>query len=135
MTDSMYLLDTNIQLEVLLGQEKSEEVGIFLGNIPSFKLFMTDFAFHSLCVILDKLDRLDILDVFISDTFIDGNVGLIKLDPGDTGQIIRAIDNYNLDFDDAYQYTAAHKYNLELVSFDSDFDQTPGGKKTPAQLS
>ena len=92
---------------------------------------MTDFAFHSLCVILDRLNRLDTLDVFISDTFIDGNVGLIKLEPGDTEQIIQTIRTYNLDFDDAYQYIAAHKYNLELISFDNDFNQTPGGKKTP----
>ena len=131
----MYLLDTNIWLEHLLDQEKSKDVGIFLGKVPSFKLFMTDFAFHSLGVIMDKLNRLNILDVFVRDTFIDGDVGLIKLDPGDTGQIIEAIENYNFDFDDAYQYTAASKYNLELVSFDSDFDRIPGGRKTPAQIS
>ena len=29
---------------------------------------------------------------------------------------------FRLDFDDAYQYTAAQKYNLTLLSFDTDFD-------------
>ncbi|NTV47430.1 MAG: PIN domain-containing protein [Chlorobiales bacterium] len=29
-----------------------------------------------------------------------------------------------LDYDDAYQYTLARKYGLDLVSFDRDFDKT-----------
>jgi hypothetical protein len=41
---------------------------------------------------------------------------------------------HNLDFDDAYQYSAAEKYNLTIVSFDSDFDRTPRGRKTPAEI-
>jgi predicted nucleic acid-binding protein len=38
---------------------------------------------------------------------------------------------FRLDFDDAYQYVAAEKYGLTLVSFDADFDQTKLGRKTP----
>lgn len=41
---------------------------------------------------------------------------------------------FNLDFDDAYQYVAAEKYDLTLVSFDSDFDQTERGRRTPAEV-
>lgn len=40
----------------------------------------------------------------------------------------------NLDFDDAYQYVAAEKYTLTLVSFDADFDRTERGKKTPGEI-
>jgi hypothetical protein len=39
-----------------------------------------------------------------------------------------------LDFDDAYQYTAAEKHNLILLSFDTDFDRTSRGRKTPAMV-
>jgi len=39
-----------------------------------------------------------------------------------------------LDFDDAYQYVAAEKNGLVLVSFDGDLDKTPNGRKTPAQI-
>ena len=42
----MYLVDTNIWLERLLDQEKSEEVGNFLAYISSEQLFVTDFALH-----------------------------------------------------------------------------------------
>lgn len=34
---------------------------------------------------------------------------------------------FNLDFDDAYQYVAAQKTNLSLISFDTDFDHTERG--------
>ncbi len=44
------------------------------------------------------------------------------------------MNNFSLDFDDAYQDVAAEKYGLALVSFDSDFDRTARGKKTPAEV-
>ena len=40
---------------------------------------------------------------------------------------------YHLDFDDAYQYTAADEHGLVLVSFDTDFDRTPLQRMTPKQ--
>lgn len=53
----MYLVDTNVWLERLLGQDESDEVGQFLDQISSDRLFITDFAFHSICVILTRLER------------------------------------------------------------------------------
>lgn len=41
---------------------------------------------------------------------------------------------FNLDFDDAYQYAIAEKFNLIIVSFDSDFNRTERGRKTPAEV-
>jgi len=38
----MYLVDTNVWLERLLDQERSEEVGRFLDRVPSDRLFITD---------------------------------------------------------------------------------------------
>jgi len=35
---------------------------------------------------------------------------------------------------DAYQYVAAGKHNLTLVSLDADFDRTERGRKTPAEV-
>jgi hypothetical protein len=39
-----------------------------------------------------------------------------------------------VDTNIAYQYTAAEKYNLTLLSFDTDFDRTARGRKTPATV-
>jgi len=48
--------------------------------------------------------------------------------------LVEAMELHRLDFDDAYQYTAAAEYNLALVSFDSDFERTPRGRLTPADI-
>jgi len=53
---------------------------------------------------------------------------------GDMQDIVRAARRFDLDFDDAYQYAAAKKYDLIIVSFDSDFDQTERGRQTPAEV-
>ncbi len=55
----MYLVDTNIWLERLLDQEKSEVVGKFLDYVSSAQLSITDFALHSIGVILSRMKRRD----------------------------------------------------------------------------
>ncbi len=129
----MYLVDTNVWLERLLDQSSSEEVGRFLDNTPSEQLFMTDFAFHSMGVVMTRLNRADALLRFIQDVFIDGHIGLIHLEPEDTERLIGVMRRFNLDFDDAYQYAAAEKHQLTIVSLDGDFDRTERGRRSPAE--
>src|SRR5207249_3762703 len=102
----MYLVDTNIWLERLLGQAESDEVGQFLDQIPTNQLFITDFAFHSIGVILTRLKRKSALLDFVQDIFVDGPVTLVSLEPQETKDLVDAMDRYHLDFDDAYQYVA-----------------------------
>ena len=62
----MYLLDTNIFLEILLKQEKSEECKNFLKtNIDS--IFISDFALHSIGVILFRYNKHKTYQDFIKD--------------------------------------------------------------------
>ncbi len=130
----MYLLDTNIWLERMLDQTRSEEVGQLLDQVPSDQLFMTDFSLHSIGVILHRLRRQEEFLRFVQDLFIDGAVGLISLEPADMERLVAVIDHFELDFDDAYQYVAAEMYDLELVSFDGDFDRTERGRITPGEI-
>lgn len=130
----VYLIDTNIWLERFLDQDRAEEVSYFLDRVPPEHLFITDFKFHSIGVVLSKLDRKDALLRSVQDTFIEGAISLIHLDPEDIQLVVRKMEQLNLDFDDAYQYSAAEKYNLTNVSFDSDFDRTLRGRKTPAEI-
>ena len=130
----MYLLDTNVWLERLLNQEKSAQVEKLLAKVPSEKINMTDFCFHSISITLIRLKKSADLLKFIRDAFIDGSVGLIRLEPRNTDLIISAQDQFGLDYDDAYQYAAAEKFNLQLVSFDADFNKTAKGKKTPGEI-
>ncbi len=71
---------------------------------------------------------------FVRDVFTDGAVGLVRLEPQDTPDIVAALNLFNLDFDDAYQYVAAQRNNLVIVSFDNDFNRTPEGRRTPAEI-
>jgi hypothetical protein len=131
----MYLVDTNVWLERLLDQAKSGEVGRFLGRVSSDRLFMTDFAFHTIGVVMSRLDRADALLRFVQDVFVDGAVGLIRLEPEEVEQIVLAKKQFNLDFDDAYQYVAAEKHGLTVVSFDMDFERTDRGRKLPSDIA
>lgn len=130
----MYLVDTNVWLERLLDQERAEDIRRFLDDTPSERLFITDFAFHSIGVVMSKLNRMEALLRFVQDAFMDGAVALVHLEPEDTQRIASVIKQFNLDFDDAYQYVAAEKHDLTIVSFDSDFERTERGRKTPAEV-
>jgi hypothetical protein len=58
---------------------------------------------------------------------------MVRLGSDDFGRIAKVAQQFRLDFDDAYQYVAAEKHNLVIVSFDSDFDRTERGRLTPDQ--
>jgi uncharacterized protein len=58
---------------------------------------------------------------FISDLIYNSMIDIIRLKDDDYFRIIEAMEMYSLDFDDAYQYAAAKKMNLKMVSLDSDF--------------
>jgi len=130
----VYLVDTNVWLERLLDQARSDEVKHFLDHILSEYLFVTDFTFHSIGVVMSRLNRTDALLRFVQDAFVDGAVVLIHLEPEDMKHLVRVVKQFNLDFDDAYQYVAAEKHNLAIVSFDSNFDRTERGRKNPAEV-
>jgi len=130
----VYLVDTNVWLERLLDQERSDEVGRFLDQVPSEQLSISDFAFHSIGVILIRMNQERALLSFAQDVFADGAVSLVHLEPGDIPRLVQVAAQFNLDFDDAYQYVAAEKYSLMLVSYDSDFDRTDCTCGTPADV-
>jgi hypothetical protein len=62
--------------------------------------------------------------------FLSEVIALLRLGVEDMAKISEIAQTFGLDFDDSYQYVAAEKFNLELLSFDRDFDRTPRGRKT-----
>ncbi len=130
----MYLLDTNIWLERLLEQEKSDEVKLFLDAIPDKEIYISDLSFYSIAIHLDFKKQHVLLLKFIDDLFIKGRVNLISLEPQLIPEVVKMIKNFKLDFDDAYQFTCAETFGLELISYDKDFDKATVKRKTPAQI-
>ena len=130
----MYLVDTNIWLERLLGQERSAEVGRFLDQTATEQLMVTDFSLHSIGVILDRLERRPVLVGFVDDVFLHGGVRLLSVQPEAMHRMVTVMEQFELDFDDAYQYVAAEQVGALIVSFDQDFDRTERGRQEPKDI-
>ncbi len=127
----MYLLDTNIFLEILLQREKSKAAkNLFIAN-PSTDLFLTDFSLHSIGVFLFQRNKHETYVSFVKDVVIKTGIAVIGLDHKEVLALAEVSKRYHLDFDDAYQYAVAQKYSLQIMSFDADFDHTESGRKIP----
>ena len=129
-----YLVDTNVWLERLLDQEKSDIASKFLDSSPIDSLFVSDFSIHSIGVILSRLKKYDVLEKFLNDLFENGQIDLLSLYSVDLLDVIENIKKFKLDFDDSYQYTVAHKFDLTIVTFDKDFNAKGIKKKSPEEI-
>ncbi|MYC75992.1 type II toxin-antitoxin system VapC family toxin [Candidatus Poribacteria bacterium] len=129
----MYLADTNIFLEALLEQDKADDVQSFLQNIDLSTIYITDLSLHSIGIILYKLKNFALFNSFLEDIIVDG-ASILSLPPEDLKTLDLTAQKFNLDFDDAYQYAVATKYELQLISFDKDFDQTDIRRKEPIEV-
>lgn len=130
----VFLIDTNIWLEVLLEQEKSAKVKTFLKNCNPSQLFITDFSIYSIGIITTKLRQEKVYLDFVVDTLENSEITQISLSTSSLKKIPQTVRRFGLDFDDAYQYIAAEEFKLTIVSFDSDFDKTDRKRKSPRQL-
>lgn len=117
----MYLIDTNIFLEILLGQERKEASKSFLRK-HSGELFISDFSLHSIGVVLYRLDRMDQFTRFVEDMQID----ILTLSRTSYKDLEKTCKDQCLDFDDSYQYEIAKENDLDLVTYDKDFSKCSG---------
>lgn len=114
----MYLIDTNIFLEVLLKQEHSNKCKTFLDeNIDNLNI--SDFSIHSIGIILFKYNEENIFFRFIED--VVSNVNTLSLPRENYKEVIETRKQHALDFDDSYQFNLAKANNLSLVTLDKDF--------------
>ena len=116
----MFLVDTNVFLEILLTQDKKEICKKFLDeNIEN--LHISDFSLHSIGVILFRYDKEIVFQKFVEDVL--PNIELLSLPAELYGEVVNAKKKLNLDFDDAYQYRVASYYGLKVVTMDRDFER------------
>jgi len=128
------LLDTNIFLEVILNQEQAASVRRVLERPDEHDFFITDYSLHSIGLLLFRRKLHSVFDSFINDIIITTGVVMITLPAETLSEVTQIAKRFDLDFDDAYQYTAAERRGLTIISLDNDFDRTEKGKKTPMQL-
>lgn len=130
----MYLIDTNVWIERLIAGPKTEEVGKLLSTNSSDQFHVTEFSRHAMAMLLKHMGQDDVFLKWILDLFLDGGVKIINLEPEDIKRILRTMDEYTFDYHDAYQYVAAEKYHLTLISYNEGFDQTKVGRTSPGKL-
>ena len=114
------LIDTNIFLEILLNQEKNEVCKAYL-NQKIGKICMSDFSLHSIGVILFRYKKFDLFNTFVNDVL--PKVKLVTLQPGIYIRVTEIANQFNLDFDDAYQVAVAESLNLSISTMDNDFSK------------
>ncbi len=120
----MYLLDTNIFLEILLEQKRSEECEILLKNIKNSRILfcVSSFTLHSIEVAMIRERKIELLSDFLR--FILASK-IIRLDTNTNEelQILNLAKEFELDFDDAFQFHLCRRNNLKIISFDKHFDK------------
>ena len=116
----LFLVDTNVFLEILLTQDKKEICKKFLDeNIEN--LHISDFSLHSIGVILFRYNKEIVFQKFVNDVL--PTTELLSLPAELYGEVVNAKKKLNLDFDDAYQYSIAKYYGLKVVTMDRDFER------------
>lgn len=129
----VHLLDTNIFLEVLLNREYSSVIRELLNRETDLSFFITDFSLYSIGIFLMRSKLAGYYNSFLDD-LDERDIQIVALSPEDLRRIPTICTQYNLDFDDAYQYVAADANNLKLVSLDHDFDRVPSGRVHPKDI-
>jgi predicted nucleic acid-binding protein len=129
------LIDTNIFLEVLLEQRRAADARELLAKANQHICLISDFSLHSIGVILLRRNKANAFRSFLSDMITNGGSAVALLEADEMRVVIDHATTFNLDFDDAYQYAVADKYDLTIVSFDADFDRTTRGRSEPSMIT
>lgn len=128
------LVDTSIWLEYLRDQERADEVEEMLQQVSLPEMAVTEFAIGSIGHILTSIGHAGIFLEFLDDLLRENGVFRIVLSGRQMKRTVEAMDEFGLDFDDAYQYVATNSRDLKLVSFDTDFDRTDVERLEPSEI-
>jgi predicted nucleic acid-binding protein len=133
----MYLVDTNIFLEVMLSRRRKDECKRFLKMLRDGEILgtVTDFSVHSIMVLLDRLNRPEKLKTFLLS--LTGYRGL-AVHYTSIVEEVRAVElarEKKLDIDDALQYAVALSIGADaIVSFDEDFNNLEIPRLEPVEI-
>ncbi len=132
----MYLIDTNIFLEVLLDQERSAECQELLETLQNREVlfYVSSFTIHSIEVILERNELYEPLMDFLYDIHKTKGLKRFDTDTLEEMEAIKLAQKLNLDCDDAIQYYICKTYNFKIVSFDKHFDSTDVERIEPKDI-
>jgi len=133
----MFLIDTNIFLEVMLAQAKRKACTEFLNAVRTgkHKAAVTDFTMYSIMIILDGRGKLRELDRFLRSFSAYKGLTLYATSLEDKVNAVELAANGEFDVDDAIQYASARSLRAKaVVSLDRDFDNREIPRKDPGSI-
>jgi hypothetical protein len=132
----MYLIDTNIFLEVLLEREKFLDCKNFLEKVQTGEVtaYQTVFSLHTIAIILERTRGLDAYKEFLETVLNFEGIAFYSTNPQDEVGVCEDAEKQELDFDDALHYHICKKFDLKLVSLDKDFDKTDIKRVAPGEV-
>ena len=119
----MYLIDTNIFLEILLEQDNADKCTEFFETAAKQQTtcLVTSYSIHSIETILSNLKRFPALIGFLEDLLDNQWIRPYHTTPEEELSVIRSLPTTGLDFDDGLQYHVAKKFNATIVTYDRHF--------------
>lgn len=130
----MYLIDTNIFLEVLLAQSRKENCKNFLKALHKGEKtgIVTDFTIHSIIVVMSNLNKLHELKIFLLSLTAYKGLHIYHTTLSDEVNATEIATTQNLDMDDAIQYAAALSAKADaIISFDKHFNNLSIPREEP----
>ncbi len=121
----MFLIDTNVFLEVMLARAKRKACIEFLNavKIGREKAAVTDFTIYSIMIILDGCGKLRELDRFLRSFAAYKGLTLYATSLEDKLEAVELAINGEFDVDDAVQYASARSLGAKaIISLDRHFD-------------
>jgi len=133
----MYLIDTNIFLEVMLSRSRKKECKQLLRLLRDGKIkgTVTDFTIHSIIVLLDRLNKLKELGIFLKSLSAYKGLYVYVTTIADEVKAVKIAEETILDMDDAIQYSSALSIKAgAIISFDKDFEGLKIPRKEPKDV-
>lgn len=124
MDEKVYLIDTNVFLEVLLSQDNAKSCLLFLEKINKGKIraIVTNFSLFSISIVASRRKvSTSNFEIFFDLISQIENLEVLNIPFVALIEIYKIAQNGKLDFDDSVQFYAAKNLDIPIVTLDSDF--------------
>ncbi len=137
MAPQTVLVDTNIFLEFLREQERSEACLQLMRKIErgEIEAYVTSFTLHGIEISLERVHEIEGLEKFLDWVSQTTALTVYHTSPEEELQVAALTKTTGLDFDDALQYYVTKTLGAVLVSFDRDFDHTDIERIEPSDMA
>ena len=113
-------------LEFLLGRERSPECKSLIHEIVKGRIavFISRTALYSIELVMSNQGKLRKLAFLLDMLRSSRSLTILNTDIRDDLRILEIMEKMNIPYDDALHYYLCKRYNLMIISFNKEFDET-----------